>query len=125
MAYKINSKRAFDEVVEISGRKWYALKIRVSISTDALINKAKPLANELMRTGKEYQEEAGESAEKFSAFTKSLDNLFSFVFGAEQYKKIMKYYGGEYLDMATDLTPFIRDCLVPAAVKAMSDKARK
>ena len=124
MAYKIKSKQAFRETIKISGRGWLGLSVKVCISTDALVNKAKPLADELMRTGKEYSAEIGNDDAKFSAFTKSLDAMFEFIFGKKNYQKVLKYYGGEYLDMATDLTPFIRDCLIPSAVEAISNKSR-
>ena len=124
MAYKINTKTAFNETVIISGRGWKKLKINVSISTDALINKAKPLAEELMKTGKAYSTEIGNDAEKFKAFTDSLDAMFKLIFGEKNYQKVLKYYNGEYLEMASDLTPFVRDCVVPAAVKSVSDRAR-
>jgi len=124
MAYKVDAKQAFNETIIISGRGWKKLKIKVSISTDALVNKAKPLAEELMKTGKAYSAEIGNDAEKFKSFTDSLDAMFVFVFGAANYKKVLKYYNGEYLEMAADLTPFVRDCVIPAAVKSVSDRAR-
>ena len=124
MAYKIETKSAFNETVIISGHGWKKLKIKVSISTDALVNKAKPLAEELMKTGKAYSAEMGNDAEKFKAFTDSLDAMFALIFGAKSYQKVLKYYNGEYLEMAADLTPFVRDCVIPAAVKSVSDRAR-
>lgn len=124
MAYKVDAKQAFDETVIISGRGWKKLKLNVSISTDALVNKAKPLAEKLMETGKAYSADIGNDAAKFKAFTDSLDAMFRFVFGAKNYQKVLKYYGGEYLEMASDLTPFVRDCVIPAAVKSVSDRAR-
>lgn len=124
MAYKVDAKQAFNETVIISGRGWKKLKIKVSISTDALISRAKPLAEELMKTGKAYSAEIGNDAEKFKAFTDSLDAMFKLIFGEKNYQKVLKYYNGEYLEMAADLTPFVRDCVVPAAVKSVSDRAR-
>ena len=124
MAYNINAKNAFNETVIISGHGWKKLKVNVSISTDALVNKAKPLAEKLMETGKAYSADIGNDAAKFKAFTDSLDAMFQFVFGAKNYQKVLKYYGGEYLEMAADLTPFVRDCVIPAAVKSVSDRAR-
>lgn len=124
MAYRIESKSAFNETVIISGRGWSNLKVKVSISTDALVNKAKPLAEELMKTGKAYSAEIGDAPEKFVAFTKALDAMFALIFGAKNYQKVLKYYNGEYLEMAADLTPFVRDCVIPAAVKTASDRAR-
>ena len=124
MAYKVDAKQAFNETVIISGRGWKKLKVNVSISTDALVNKAKPLAEALMSTGKAYSAEVGNDETKFKAFTDSLDAMFTFIFGAKTYQKVLKYYDHEYLEMASDLTPFIRDCVIPSAVAAMSNRAR-
>ena len=124
MAYRIESKSAFSETVIISGRGWSNLKVKVSISTDAMVNNVKPLGDELMRTGKAYSAEIGDAPEKFIAFTKALDAIFALIFGAKNYQKVLKYYDGEYLEMAADLTPFVRDCVIPAAVKTASDRAR-
>ena len=124
MAYKVDAKKAFNETIEISGRGRRTLKIVVSLGTDALVNKVKPLGDDLMETGKEYNAALGEDESKFKAFTKSLDNMLEFIFGKRAYQKVVKYYGGEYLEMAADLMPFISNCLIPATVKSMSDRAR-
>lgn len=125
MAYKVNSKRAFSDTVKINGRKFFPLIIKVNVSVDALVSKAKPAVDAMTKAGKAYSASGGDTQENFKAFSDSIDGVFKIIFGEKNYKKVLAYYDGEYLEMVSDLMPFIRDNVSPAIQKSLSDSLRE
>lgn len=125
MAYKIESKRAYVETLRITGRRALPLFVHVNVSVDTLTAKAKPAVDAMQRAGKKYTASKDNDVDAFKEFTDSIDSVFKIVFGERKYARVLKYYNGEYIEMLSDLTPFIRDSVTPAIQKALSDERRK
>ena len=126
MAYQINRKaHVVDEIhLEDNGKE---LTVKVDLQVErilrdynaawAKIGQAQVKIREV--SGTEHMDEAE------AALGEAIMALFALLFGEDQVRAIMDFYGGAYLEMLADFVPYISEKIVPAVQKAQTDLAAK
>ena len=126
MAYQINRKaRVVDE--RHLGDNGKGLTVKVDLQVErilrdynaawAKIGQAQVKIREV--SGTEHMDEAE------AALGEAIMALFTLLFGEEQVRAIMNFYGGAYLEMLADFVPYISEKIVPAVQKAQTDLVAK
>jgi hypothetical protein len=126
MAYQINRKaHVVDEIhLEDNGKE---LTVKVDLQVERILRDYNAawakigLAQVKIRevSGTEHMDEAE------AALGEAIMALFALLFGEEQVRAIMDFYGGAYLEMLADFVPYISEKIVPAVQKAQTDLAAK
>lgn len=119
MAYKIERKgHIVDSLTVEDGDK--ALTIEVDINVDAILVRYTELTRKIAQLSA-----GGDVSEKAERLGAAVVELFGVLFGDEQTKKIVEFYGGRHLEMLGDFVPYIHDVLAPqiqGAQKAIAAK---
>jgi hypothetical protein len=68
--------------------------------------------------------ESGDTEKMLEACGNAVIGVFEIVFGKENAEKIFAYYEDNYLEMATQVMPFINDVIVPQVNAALEDMGK-
>lgn len=112
MAYSIQRKQRISEVLELrdeTGAVIHTLKIELDIEKVAprLYKAKKALA------GMQAKYAQAPSDEALEAYGKAVVELIAALFGAENAQTVIEFYNERYLEMLTDLFPFITEVIYP------------
>lgn len=123
MAYTINRKaHVIDEIkLEDNGKE---LTVKVDLQVERILkdyNAAWTEIGKAQRRVQELREGDGEGMDDAMAATgAAIMALFRLLFGADQTRAIVDWYGGAYLEMLGDFVPYISETIVPK-VKAAQE----
>lgn len=120
--YKIKRRHIVEQLEIEDGEK--KLVLDVDINVDDILNEYTRLNRNI---GKLRQKAQGEELtdEILEEYGKMIVAYFVLFFGEEQTEKLVKFYGGRYNEMLSDVTPFLKDAVIPKIIKAQEDITKK
>lgn len=103
--------------------------IKIDIGADAIIQSYRKRQIELIKAEQQIKEcqKQGIGEENLDAsmevYGKALVSLFNLVFGEEGTEKILKFYEGQYVEMAEHVLPYIVEHIAPQ-IQVVLDEQR-
>lgn len=107
--------------------------IAINLTAGEIFKRFRPLMVDILQAEKEVKRLMAEGvdrenmAEAFDFYGKTIINLYQLIFGVENTEKILAFYDGNYDEMATEVTPYIYEVIVPKineVMKAEKEKAK-
>lgn len=126
MAYELKRAKRIMESVSIGGEE-----VPVVLDLDTMAADFTRKYNAVIRAETEIRKhvDAGVSADNLEEVQASYGNaiiaLFEMVFGTEGARKILAFYEHKYIEMLTEVLPFLLEVVVPALNQAAAEKREK
>lgn len=124
MAYQARRSAVLIEDIELINKENKVEKvIHVEFNADAMVREFNAARNGIIRA----QAEANKSdvSDKYTTFGEAVIEIFRVVFGEENTREIIKFYENNYLEMVSELMPFITDVAAPAVQQAVDAKKQQ
>ena len=126
MAYQINRKaHVVDEIhLEDNGKE---LTVKVDLQVERILRDYNAAWAKIGQAQQKIRELNGAEGmdEAEAALGQAIMALFGLLFGEEQVRAIMDFYGGAYLEMLADFVPYISETIVPKVRAAQAALAAK
>lgn len=121
MAYQINRKaHVVDEIhLEDNGKE---LTVKVDLQVERILRDYNAAWAKIGQAQQKIRELNGAEGmdEAEAALGQAIMALFGLLFGEEQVRAIMDFYGGAYLEMLADFVPYISETIVPKVQAAQA-----
>ena len=112
--YQITRNHVVEDLeLDDNGKK---LNLHVDLNVDTILRRYLEVAGELAKAQQDARK--GLTEERVEALGTAILNVFSVIFGDDQAKQLVDFYGGAYTEMLADVTPFINDVVVPKVNEA-------
>ena len=112
--YQIKRNHIMEDLqVEDNGK---TLDLHVDLSVDSIVKGYLAAAKDLTQAQADLRQ--GETEEKYEALGRAIVGLFNVIFGEEQTKQLVEFYGEGYTELLADIIPFINETGVPKIVEA-------
>jgi hypothetical protein len=113
--YQVKRNRVVEDLeLDDNGKK---LTIHVDMGVDAILQRYTQAARVLSAAQQEVRK-APDDETKVEKLGEAILKLFETIFGTDQTNKILEFYDGAYLEMLTDIAPFINDVVAPKITEA-------
>ena len=113
--YQVKRNRVVEDLeLDDNGKK---LTIHVDMGVDAILQRYTQAARVLSAAQQEVRKAPDDEA-KVEKLGEAILKLFETIFGADQTNQILEFYGGAYLEMLTDIAPFVNDVVAPKITEA-------
>lgn len=105
--------------------------IEINLSAGEILKRFRPLMLDILHAEKEVKRLKSEGidnenlAEAIDFYGKTIIQLYQFIFGVENTEKILAFYDGNYEEMATEVTPYIFEVIVPKINEVMKEQKEK
>ena len=107
--YEIKRNRVVEDLrLEDNGQE---LILHVDLSVDRILQQYAAAAKALSEAQRALRQ--GVTEERIQKLGEAILLVFEVVFGVEQAKKLVDFYGGAYTEMLADVAPFINDVVAP------------
>lgn len=126
MAYQIKrTNHITDEVEMHDGDR--TLTIKVDLTVDRILQKYNRSLQTIISTREQIDKltDAGEIEAATVQLGAAIVTLFSLIFGEEQTRQILDFYGGNHVDMFADFLPYLTDVIMPKIQQAQQDVANR
>ena len=125
MAYQARREKKIAETLElVNNDGTVSKKIEVNLNADSIARSFRDKQNELIRAEMDIKhcKDKGEYDKILETFGSAMLSIFELIFGAENTAAILEFYENNYVEMATQIMPFISDVIVPAVDEAFAKK---
>lgn len=113
--YQVKRNRVVEDLeLDDNGKK---LTIHVDMGVDAILQRYTQAARVLSAAQQEVRKAPDDEA-KVEKLGEAILKLFETIFGADQTNQILDFYDGAYLEMLTDIAPFVNDVVAPKITEA-------
>lgn len=124
MAYQARRSAVLKEDIELINKNNEVEKvIHVEFNADAMAREFNTARNGIIRAQREVSK--GEVSDKYTSFGEAVIEIFRVVFGEENTREIIEFYENNYLEMVSELMPFITDVAAPAVQQAVDAKKQQ
>lgn len=124
MAYQARRSAVLTEDIELINKDNEVEKVlHVEFNADRLAREFNAARNGIIRAQKEA--EKSEAADRYAAFGNAAVEMFKVVFGEENTLEILEFYKDNYIEMVSELMPFIVDVAAPAVQQAVDAKKQQ
>lgn len=107
--YQIKRNHVTEELqVEDNGE---TLDLRVDLNVDAIMQRYVAAARSLAEAQKEIRK--GTDEDRVQKLGAAIVELFGVIFGPDQTRRLVEFYGGAYTEMLADVAPFVNDVVAP------------
>lgn len=116
--YQIKRNHLVEELqIEDNGK---ILELKVDINIDSILHAYTHAQYAIAKASNDAKEAANDNdiGKAEQAMGDAILGLFEVVFGAEQTKKIVKFYDNKSLEMLGDIAPFITEVVAPKVAEA-------
>lgn len=123
MAYKVKRQEMVTEDLELCNADGTVVKtIHVELDADSMVRKLSEKHLTLINALNDVQKISDSSAEEEKAkgitvLGSAVVDLFEAVFGKEDAKSILEFYGNRYVEMCQEVVPFITQIVIPEVRK--------
>lgn len=113
--YQVKRNRVVEDLeLDDNGKK---LTLHVDMGVDAILQRYTQAARVLSAAQQEVRKAPDDEA-KVEKLGEAILKLFETIFGADQTNQILEFYDGAYLEMLTDIAPFVNDVVAPKITEA-------
>ncbi|MBR3238655.1 MAG: hypothetical protein IKF99_09485 [Oscillospiraceae bacterium] len=113
--YQVKRNRIVEDLeLDDNGKK---LTLHVDMGVDAILQRYTKAARVVAAAQQEVRN-APDNETKVEKLGEAILKLFEVIFGADQTNQILEFYDGAYLEMLTDIAPFINDVVAPKITEA-------
>lgn len=124
MAYQARRSAVLTEDIELINKDNEVEKVlHVEFNADRLAREFNAARNGIIRAQNEA--EKSEAADRYAAFGNAAVEMFKVVFGEENTLEILEFYKDNYIEMVSELMPFIVDVAAPAVQQAVDAKKKQ
>ena len=124
MAYQARRSAVLIEDIELINKNNEVEKvIHVEFNADAMAREFNAARNGIIRAQAEVKK--GEVSDKYTTFGEAVIEIFRVVFGENNTREIIGFYENNYLEMVSELMPFITDVAAPAVQQAVDAKKQQ
>ncbi len=124
MAYQARRSSVLTEDIELINKNNEVEKVlHIEFNADRMAREFNTARNGIIRAQKEVNE--GKAADAYTAFGKAAIEMFKVVFGEENTLAILEFYENNYVEMVSELMPFITDVAAPAVQQAVDAKKQQ
>lgn len=116
--YKIQRNRILEDLeIEDNGK---VLALKVDLNVDTILHQYNQAQYKIAQASQDAKKAANENdlASAEEAMGNAILGLFEVVFGEDQTKQIIEFYGDKPLEMLGDIAPFISDVVAPRIMEA-------
>lgn len=113
--YQVKRNRVVEDLeLDDNGKK---LTLHVDMGVDAILQRYTQAARVLSAAQQEVRKTPDDET-KVEKLGEAILKLFETIFGADQTNQILEFYDGAYLEMLTDIAPFVNDVVAPKITEA-------
>ena len=124
MAYQARRSSVLTEDIELINKDNEVEKVlHIEFDADRMAREFNVARNGIIRAQKEVKE--GTAADAYAAFGNAAIEMFKVVFGEENTLAILEFYENNYVEMVSELMPFITDVAAPAVQQAVDAKKQQ
>lgn len=124
MAYQARRSSVLTEDIELINKNNEVEKVlHIEFDADRMAREFNVARNGIIRAQKEVKE--GTAADAYAAFGNAAIEMFKVVFGEENTLAILEFYENNYVEMVSELMPFITDVAAPAVQQAVDAKKQQ
>lgn len=124
MAYQARRSAVLIEDIELINKNNEVEKvIHVKFNADRMAREFNEARNGIIRAQAEVKK--GDVSDRYTTFGEAVIEIFRVVFGEENTREIIEFYENNYLEMVSELMPFITDVAAPAVQQAVDAKKQQ
>lgn len=124
MAYQARRSSVLTEDIELINKDNEVEKVlHIEFDADRMAREFNVARNGIIRAQKEVKE--GTAADAYAAFGNAAIEMFKVVFGEENTLAILEFYENNYVEMVSELMPFITEVAEPAVQQAIDAKKKQ
>ncbi len=124
MAYQARRSSVLTEDIELINKDNEVEKVlHIEFDADRMAREFNVARNGIIRAQKEVKE--GKTTDAYTAFGNAAIEMFKVVFGEENTLAILEFYENNYVEMVSELMPFITDVAAPAVQQAVDAKKQQ
>lgn len=124
MAYQAKRAYILTEDIELMNKDNEVEKVlHIRFDADRMAREFNSARNSIIRAQKEVKE--GKAADAYAAFGNAVAEMFKVVFGEENTLAILEFYENNYVEMLSELMPFITEVAAPAVQQAVDAKKQQ
>lgn len=109
----VRNKVVEDLEIDDNGKK---LVLHVDFNVDSMLRRYLEVSGDLVKAQAALKN--GETQERVEKLGAAVLNVFAVIFGDAQTKQIVDFYDGAYLEMLSEIAPFITDVVAPKITEA-------
>lgn len=124
MAYQIRRSAVLTEDIELINKNNEVEKVlHVEFDADRFAREFNTAKNGIIRAENEIKK--GNNTDSYAAFGNAAVEMFKVVFGERNTLEILEFYEDNYIEMISELMPFITDVVTPAVQQAVDTKKKQ
>lgn len=130
MAYHAKRKKEYAEEFQLTEEDGTVVKtIHVKLDADSVVKNLSEKHVALVRALEDVRtvsasSEAGDKARGLEVLGNAVTDMLEAVFGAEDTKAIVSFYEGRYIEMCSEVVPFITGVVIPSIRKIAKDNKK-
>ena len=131
MAYQIKRTRKIAEDLELcneNGEVEVTLHINLDCDAIAPLFRKKQLALIDAQKNLKNIQKMGVQADlniAYEIYGRAVVDMFETTLGVENTKRVVDFFNGNYIEMCTQVVPFISEIIIPSIQKSISDKHKQ